>query len=350
MPDTTINSSYAGGDDDGAPGHYDSTGRLVLESHQRAQVNSWGEVLRNFNRRADAKTMYAWYFPTGGYDANRMPVGPFKAAVWVGAHWESTHHNGLHKHWSVETPDPAGALQTRFEVVFGDQAVGDSIAGLTKTRILTNLADFVVRTTNGQVFRLATAAGAEKVIEFANDAAGAAPRWRIRQTAEAETGAGAGSNLQIVRYDDAGAAVDSPVTVDRKTGKTTLGGGLDVSRATGNTAQLYPQGAAHGELVTGLATTVRAYQATVAGDAVYRVAVFADGRIEWGSGLAARDTALFRSAPGVLKTEGTFHVGGGVLRLDDVVTPPTTGPALFVDGGALKYVGAAGTVTTIAPT
>src|SRR5918999_781633 len=215
MPDVTFVSSYNGGDDDGAPGHYDSTTRLVLESFQRAQVASWGEVVRVYLRRSDAKGMLAWYFPAGGYSGDGNPVGGFNPVAWADAHWESTHHNGLHKHWSVETPDSSGALQTRFEILIGDQTVEDAIAGLNKTRILTNLADLVVRCSNGQVLRLQAPAGQEKTIELGNAVDGSAARWKIRQTGEAETGSGAGSNLQVARCDDTGAVVDAPLAITR---------------------------------------------------------------------------------------------------------------------------------------
>lgn len=351
MPDVTIDSSYDGGDDDGSAGNYDSTGRLNLESYQRAQVRSWGEVIRTYVRRSDAKAMFSWYFPSGGYDdVTRAPVGTMKPAAWFGAHWESTHHDGNHKHISMETPDSTGALQTRFEIVIGDQAVNGAIAGLDKTRILTNQADLVVRTSNGQVLRLQAPGGTEKAIEFGNTVDGGEARWKIRATGEAETGSDAGTNLQIARCDDTGAVVDSPVVINRATGKTSLTGGLDVSRAGGNSLQVYPQiPNGQGAYVEGLTSSTRAYQATVAGDAVYRFAVGADGRVDWGNGTAARDTNLYRAATNVLKTDSVLSVGSGVVRLTSTTSPPATGPAMYVEGGALKFIGASGTVTTLAP-
>src|SRR5690606_36157134 len=71
-----IRSSYEGGEDDGQPGHFDSTGRLNLESYQRASFHSYGEVIRIYSRRADSKQMIAWYGPTSYDMQTREPVGP----------------------------------------------------------------------------------------------------------------------------------------------------------------------------------------------------------------------------------------------------------------------------------
>jgi hypothetical protein len=48
-----------------------------------------------------------------------------------------------------------------------------------------------------------------------------------------------------------------------------------------------------------------------------------------------------------------FGSGGGVIYVKNATTPPTANPDdggyLFVQGGALKYRGSSGTITTIAP-
>lgn len=221
----TLQSSFAGGEDEGQPGQFDSTSRLNLESYQRADVGSYGETVRHFLMRKDAKAMEAWYFPAGGYDANREPVGAMKPVVWAGAHWEANNHASNHKHWSVETPDSTGAIQTRFEVRWGNPLIDGAIAGLDKTMIATNLADFVVRCTNGQELRLSAPVGQEKGLTFSHDAEGADQyrRWRIRVTSDAEPGTGSGSNFAVSRYDDAGTFVDSPIYVTRSNGRVGFG-------------------------------------------------------------------------------------------------------------------------------
>jgi hypothetical protein len=51
-----------------------------------------------------------------------------------------------------------------------------------------------------------------------------------------------------------------------------------------------------------------AFLAEVTGDAVPRLNVMGDGKTEWGDGTNARDTNLYRSAAGVLKTDTALHV------------------------------------------
>jgi hypothetical protein len=55
----------------------------------------------------------------------------------------------------------------------------------------------------------------------------------------------------------------------------------------------------------------------------------------------------------LLRAGDDFNGGSGILKLPNAVSLPTGNPLdggyLFVDGGALKYRGSAGTVTTIAP-
>ncbi len=290
----SIPSSFAGGEDDGEVGQFDSTGRLNLYSYQRADVRSYGETIRHYLMRKDAKAMAAWYFPSGGYDVNRNPVGSMKPVVWAGAHWEANNHGSNHKHWSVETPDTTGAIQTRFEVRFGNPSVDNAIAGRDKTLIMTNLADLVVRCSNGQELRLSAPAGVEKGLMFSLDSEGADQyrRWKIRSTNEAEAGANAGSNWQLVRYDDTGTLIDTPIVVSRSTGNISLGPGIVARRASASVSSL---------------------------------------------------------------SLNTTSLGGGVgvVAVGNATTAPASNPTgggvLFAEGGALKWRGSSGTVTTIAP-
>jgi hypothetical protein len=54
-----------------------------------------------------------------------------------------------------------------------------------------------------------------------------------------------------------------------------------------------------------------------------------------------------------LRTASQFGAGKGVIAIANAVVAPSVNPAgggiLYVEGGALKYRGANGTVTTIAP-
>lgn len=375
-----LTSSYAGGDDDGAGGHYDSTSRIVLESYQRANTNRLGEVIRTYLKRKDAKGMHAWLIPTGLYDGNRDAVGTsYQAVAWTGAHYEANDHASLHMHWELEIPDSTGKLQGRLEALFGNQTTG--VVGLDKTYLMTNLADFVVRChgtdTLGadiqQTLRLTASAGWEKPIEWGNATDGSAKRWKLRATADAESGANVGTNLEFQRYDDTGTAVDQPLRIIRSTGQVLIGGlagtsaGLTVTRASSSPTVSIINTTAGGQGATAtLADTASAaYQATVSGDQVNRYKVYADGKEERGDGTNARDANWYRSSAGVMATDqwiratqgiriNTTSLGGGVgvLAMANAATSPTTNPTsggvLYVESGALKYRGSSGTVTTIA--
>lgn len=58
-------------------------------------------------------------------------------------------------------------------------------------------------------------------------------------------------------------------------------------------------------------------------------------------------------AEGLPPTEVDYHDGQGVIYVSEVTTAPTGNPTaggyLYIEGGALKYRGTSGTVTTIAP-
>ncbi|GAB7043141.1 MULTISPECIES: hypothetical protein [Catenuloplanes] len=323
----TVMSSFAGGDDvPGSTTAYDSTGRINLLSYQRAYVRQYGETIRNFLMRKDAKAMTAWYGPDKLYDANRDAIGDwtdpnqFSPWVWTGAHYEANDQGSLHAHWEVEVPDSKGALQGRFEILFADQATGK--IGLDTTKILTNLAHFVVRCSNNQQLRLQAVAGWEKAIVFTNDTDATRQRWKIRSTGEAESGANAGSNFELARYDDAGTMIDQPIIVNRATGQITLcgrsgtGGGVVVNRAgTGVALAVNSTGAAgQGVLVSGADTASAAYQTKVTGDTVNRFRVMTDGKLEWGGG-TGRDTNLYRAGTDVLKTDDSLHVGAQLRHL-----------------------------------
>jgi hypothetical protein len=252
-----IPSSYSGGDDDGTG--TDTTGRINLYSYQRANVGSFGENIRNFAMRSDAKTMQAFYIPVqsgtrkGGYDpTTRDPMASgigWKPVVWQGAHYEANDHGSIHGHWELEIADSSGALQGRLEVPFIDQAADGSKAldqatiGVDYTNIRTNLADLSVRAQNittgsyaGQNTALRIGGGnsvnKELHLSISSDMGTASRRWVLRATNETESGANAGTNFQLARYDDSGAFIDTPIVVSRSTGNVTLGPGFIARRSS----------------------------------------------------------------------------------------------------------------------
>lgn len=312
-----VPSSYPSDD---IAGGTDGTGRITLYSYQRANYNAFGEVLRIFLMRQNAKAMMAYYGPqlpssqTNGFnpDGSMASNATMKQWVWLGAHFGANDGLSVHGHWSIEVPDSAGALRTRFEIPFAN---ADGTIGMEKTVIKTNQADFNVRTSNGQELRLSSSAGVEKPITFSLDSDGdpASRRWKIRVTSDAETGSNAGSNFQIVRYDDAG-SLTSSIYIERSTGRIGLLGvtaptaGLHLQRSTGQIVFLDALAASQSALlVQGVDDTVKALQAQVSGDTQKRFQVWTDGRLDWGSGSASADVNLYRGAADVLQTDDGFR-------------------------------------------
>jgi hypothetical protein len=86
-------------------------------------------------------------------------------------------------------------------------------------------------------------------------------------------------------------------------GTLTLGGDATLTRSAAGvittTAELWR---------TASNTFTGAYLAQVTGDAVPRLNIQGDGKHEWGDGSTTRDTNLYRSAAGVLKTDTALHV------------------------------------------
>ncbi|MGX4732313.1 glycosyl hydrolase family 28-related protein [Kitasatospora griseola] len=62
---------------------------------------------------------------------------------------------------------------------------------------------------------------------------GSAPRWTLRVDSAPESGGNSGSDLRLLRHDDSGNALDSPLAVDRATGLVALGQGLRVREGAG---------------------------------------------------------------------------------------------------------------------
>lgn len=262
----TLESSFNGGDDDGALGHYDSTSRLVLQSYQRAGTNSWGEIAHIQSYKWDSKQMIAYYMPDVYDRTTGDPISPLKAKVWIGAHAQATGQDSNHNHWEIETPDSKGYMRGRFTVDFAATTTQDGAAssndpaspGLTldKTYIATNQADFIVRTSyptfqagdtnvptgpsKQSSLRLDGPAGLAQDIEFGRAYYNTARRWVIRNSADAETGSNAGAAFQIIRYDDSGTFINPAFHIDRKTGNIGLGttSPTDILDINGNSIRL----------------------------------------------------------------------------------------------------------------
>jgi hypothetical protein len=148
---------------------------------------------------------------------------------------------------------------------------GDGVA----SHLFLSTTEVAVRgTTNAQRLIIDANAGVGKLLSFRS---GNLQRWAIRVDGT-ESGANAGADIAIRRYDDAGTFIDAPITLTRSTGFITLGKRVSFTGATGTSLLNFPDAG----------TTA------------------ADG-ISFGSG----NSNLYRSASNVIKTDGSFAVGAG---------------------------------------
>jgi hypothetical protein len=122
-----------------------------------------------------------------------------------------------HNHISIETTmSPTGEypnqLFTRFEIPF-DQDIAE---------IRTHSSNFNV--VDG-ILRVAGSDGVSRDLQLAKTAKGnvTTPRWSLRADTTDESGSDTGSNFQIIRYSDAGEAIDAPVFINRSNGNVGIG-------------------------------------------------------------------------------------------------------------------------------
>jgi hypothetical protein len=77
-------------------------------------------------------------------------------------------------------------------------------------------------------------------------------------------------------------------------------------------------------ITSGSHATSRVIQTGTTGDTVSRLAVLANGRVELGSGSAARDVNLYRSAADTLKTDDSLVVGAALTVTTSLTHSGTT--------------------------
>jgi hypothetical protein len=207
-------------------------------------------------------------------------------------------------------------------------------------------------------------------------------RWSVKADSTAESTGGAGTDFRITRFNDTGTAQNSPVFIKRSNGYTgvspdttvtTPAAPVHVERSTTGSILLIRHTHATDPgpgIVTEAASTAGFALGTgLTADTSQRHRIRVDGRMEWGPGNANRDTFLYRNGLGQLRTDNDFYVvqnlriggagtnpsaggGVGVIAIATATTLPTTNPTggvVYVDAGALRYRGSAGTVTTLAP-
>ncbi|BFH65701.1 hypothetical protein [Paenibacillus azoreducens] len=122
-----------------------------------------------------------------------------------------------HKHMSFETTmsptgEYANQLFTRLEIPYDTDV----------SEIRTHSSNFNVM--NG-ILRVAGETGTNRDLQFsvAGKDNETTPRWAVRADSSKEAGENTGADLQFVRYDDEGEAVDSALTVQRSGGNVGIG-------------------------------------------------------------------------------------------------------------------------------
>lgn len=73
---------------------------------------------------------------------------------------------------------------------------------------------------------------------------------------------------------------------------------------------------------------------SVSGDTAARICVQADGRVTWGPGNAASDTAMYRTGAGSLRTDGSFDAASGLSIAGNPVGARVPAPATASSPGA----------------
>lgn len=320
--------SLNGSNNTGGENTTDSTDRINLYSYQRAaSPNNFGEVVRIYAMEDNSKQMIAWY------DSFTDPASPVLKA-WIGWHYKPNDISDVinpHDHISIETPDAAGLLRTRLEIV---------ATNADTTQVNTFNANFTVMS---GILSVADVDGASKQFIISTRSTGRtkSSRWSIQGDSTTEAGTNAGTDFRLNRYADNGNFIDTVLFIKRSSGDVGIGSDvtspsarLHVEKSTNTTLLLVRNTGASNTAANVLLQTQtsgsRVLQAGIQSDTVQRLSIEASGLIEWGAGSStARDTNLYRSAADVLKTDDSFLVGAD-LRL--TTKTPASAAATGVTG------------------
>jgi len=363
--------------------HSDSTGRIQLHSHQKAQKNNdsntntgqahYGEVIRIDLEKQQAKGAIAIRENYLG-----AAEGP-RTVAWMVAHGEandSTPANPIwHNHFSIELPDETGSLQTSLEFPFAPYNQPNGFGMPTADRYVRAVVALLAASN----MYIESDNATNKNLYFSSkkykDETG--KRWGIQADNTTESGINAGTNFRINRYDDTGTYIDTVAYIRRAdkqiginttnpsaqldvVGTTELNGSVCIptstlaigSSAVQGGAKLYVEApisqvgllfrntTAGGNVAANIVsqtqtTSSRAFQAGLQSDSVNRFSIESSGLIEWGAGAGSpRDTNLYRSAANELKTDDKFVAASGI----NIGSPGQGIPA------ATSAVGAAGDI------
>jgi hypothetical protein len=207
----------------------DSTGRINLHSHQKAQLNNdsntnqqqahYGEVIRIDMEHQQAKGVVAFRENYLGAEEGARTV------AWLVAHGEANDSTpgspSWHNHFSIELPDENGALQTSLEFPFAPFNQPNAFGMPTGDRYVRS----VVALLAAADIYVESNSGINRNIYFSSkrykDATG--KRWGVQADNTAESGTNTGSDFRINSYDDAGAFVRTPLFIKRSSGLVGLG-------------------------------------------------------------------------------------------------------------------------------
>ena len=207
----------------------DSTGRINLHSHQKAQKNNdsatnteqahYGEVLRMDLEHRQAKAAIA-------IRENFLGAGYPRTIAWMVAHGEandSTPQNPVwHNHFSIELPDENGALQTSLEFPWAPFNQPNAFGLPYSSFYVRSVVKLIAA---GQGLLVEGPTNSNKDIKFANGTYNDTTkvRWGVQLDNSVESSGNAGSNFRINRYSDAGSYVATPFYIRRSDGQVGIG-------------------------------------------------------------------------------------------------------------------------------
>ena len=206
-------------------------------------------------------------------------------------------------------------------------SVWSSLAGLASANTFTE-AQSVSLSSGSNRFSISSPSGSSKLVRF--QTAGSS-RWELGSNNAPETGANNGSDFIISRYDDTGAYIDSPFSIERDTGVATLAS-LDI----GNTDTTITRSAGGVIAIEGNVVPSPASQAN--GDMLYRgasswarLAAGTSGQVLQTNGAGAAPTWVTPSATAITGVVAVANGGTGVTS--------STGTGSVVLSGSPAFTG-----------
>lgn len=263
---------------------------------------------------------------------------------------DNTWNNNRHRHFSVEVSNADLANKnTRFSIPWGYDVTE---IGFFQAKI--NFHDYPVR--------IIGPAGSFRQLVFCNTLSdnlepdGTEGRFSVQINNTAEAGSNVGSDFRVVRYTDAGVAVDAPLFIKRSNGQVGIGGvtapgaSLDVGPGTTTVSARVNRGAN--------ASFSGSYVLATSGTDQWSLQLRNDSTNDLHvrnsvQGFTALLVEQRATAPNISLLTGTksYGSGVGVIFVANVSTPPSGNPVggglIYVESGALKFKGSSGTITTL---